>query len=58
MEFFFQNLSWSRIDDHLRKVYSEHSKAENWRMVRYPDIGHVEIPEMRAEVLSFLSEHL
>ena len=47
-----------RIDKHLCKVYSEHGKAENWRIVRYPDIGHVEIPEMRVEVLSFLDEHI
>jgi pimeloyl-ACP methyl ester carboxylesterase len=45
------------IDRHLRKVYKAAGEREAWRLVRY-DCGHTETPEMRAEVLAFLSRWL
>ena len=35
-----------------------HGVEENWKMVRYAEIGHIETAEMRAEILSFLEIHL
>ena len=46
------------IDEHLKKVYSTHGVEENWKMVRYAEIGHIETDEMREEILSFLDIHL
>ena len=47
-----------KINKHLVEIYSQMGSPENWRMVRYSDIGHVETPEMRKEVLAFLDVHL
>lgn len=46
-----------RIDEHLKKVYAEHGQPEAWQMLRY-DVGHVETPEMRDEVIRFLKKWL
>jgi dienelactone hydrolase len=46
-----------RIDDALRRVYAEAGAPEAWKLVVY-GAGHLETAEMRAEVMSFLAEHL
>lgn len=46
-----------RIDKELREVYARMGKADNWKLLRY-QVGHVETPEMRREVMSFLAKHL
>jgi hypothetical protein len=46
-----------RIDDELKQVYSRLGKPENWKLIRY-DVGHVQTPEMRREILAFLQQHL
>jgi dienelactone hydrolase len=46
-----------RIDGELREVYEEAGAPDRWRLSRH-DVGHVETPEMRAEIVSFLSDQL
>jgi len=46
-----------RIDESLRKVYTEAGVPEHWAMIRY-DVGHLETAAMRARVLEFLERHL
>jgi acetyl esterase/lipase len=45
------------IDGELRKVYAQLGHPERWKLVRY-DVGHMETPEGRAEVLAFLERFL
>jgi hypothetical protein len=46
-----------RIDAALRRVYAEAGAPDAWKLVVY-GAGHIETAEMRAEVMSFLAEHL
>jgi dienelactone hydrolase len=46
-----------RIDAALRRVYAEAGAPEAWKLVVY-GTGHMETAAMRAEVMSFLAEHL
>ena len=47
-----------RIDAEMKRVYSDStSPRPAWKLFRQ-DVGHVETPEMRAEVLKFLAEWL
>ncbi|MBI2435788.1 MAG: alpha/beta hydrolase, partial [Candidatus Hydrogenedentes bacterium] len=45
------------IDAELTKVYTDFGAAENWKLLRY-DVGHMETPEGRQEILAFLRNHL
>jgi len=45
------------IDTNTQKVYTDWGFPENWRLLRY-DTGHMETPEGRKEISSFLREHL
>ncbi|MHC4249313.1 MAG: alpha/beta hydrolase [Planctomycetota bacterium] len=45
------------IDAELREVYAAEGAPEAWRLLRYP-CGHQETAAMRAEIVSFLGEHL
>jgi dienelactone hydrolase len=46
-----------RIDRELKEVYRQAGSSENWKLLRY-DVPHMEIPEMRKEIISFLQKHL
>ncbi len=46
-----------RIDRELRAVYAAAGKPGNWKLFRQ-DVAHVETPEMRSEILQFLTAHL
>ena len=46
-----------RIDRELKKVYAAAGKPEHWKLVRY-DVGHLETPEMRKEIVDFLKQRL
>jgi len=46
-----------KIDAHLKEAYARLGAPEAWRLVRY-DCGHMETPEMRAEVLAWLDRWL
>ncbi len=46
-----------RIDRELKQVYGQLGKPNHWKMLRY-EVAHVETPEMRGEVMSFLKEFL
>jgi dienelactone hydrolase len=46
-----------RIDSELRRVYAEAGASDAWKLVVY-GTGHMETAEMRAEVMTFLAEHL
>jgi dienelactone hydrolase len=46
-----------RIDAELRRVYAEAGAPDAWKLLVY-GTGHMETAEMRAEVMSFLAEHL
>jgi hypothetical protein len=46
-----------QIDATLRRVYTEAGAPEAWKLVVY-GCGHMETAAMRAEVMSFLAEHL
>jgi hypothetical protein len=46
-----------RIDRELKDVYTKAGHPERWKMFRQ-DVAHVETPEMRAEALAFLRQHL
>ncbi|MBI2433847.1 MAG: acetylxylan esterase, partial [Candidatus Hydrogenedentes bacterium] len=45
------------IDAELTKVYTDFGAAENWKLLRY-DVGHMETPDGRQEILAFLRNHL
>lgn len=45
------------IEQELNRAYSEFGASDAWKLLRY-DIGHVETPEMRAEVLRFFDKWL
>lgn len=46
-----------RIDRELKQVYASLGAPENWKLRRY-EVAHVEIPEMRRELVAFLKEKL
>lgn len=46
-----------RIDREVRAAYAAAGAPEKWKLSRY-DVGHVETPEMRREVLDFLNKWL
>ena len=46
-----------RIDRELKRVYAAAGKPEHWKLQRY-DVGHEETPEMRREIVAFLSRLL
>jgi hypothetical protein len=46
-----------RIDAELKRIYESHSVPERWQLIR-SETGHVEIAEMRAQVLRFLDRWL
>jgi dienelactone hydrolase len=46
-----------RIDAALRRAYAEAGAPEAWQLIVY-GAGHIETADMRAEVMSFLAEHL
>jgi dienelactone hydrolase len=46
-----------RIDEELKRVYAADGAPGAWRLFRQ-DVGHVETPEMRAEIVSFLKQWL
>jgi dienelactone hydrolase len=45
------------IDRELQRVYADAGHPEHWTLKRY-DVGHMETPEGRVEVLQFLEKHL
>lgn len=47
----------SRIDDQLKKIYSEEGVPDNWRLLRY-DVGHLETADMREEIVTFIKNRL
>jgi dienelactone hydrolase len=46
-----------RIDHDLKQAYAAAGRPDNWKLMRR-DVAHVETPEMRREILSFLREKL
>ena len=46
-----------RLDVELKGIYKCAGTPQAWKMLRY-DVGHVETPEARAEIVKFLQEHL
>ena len=45
------------IDRELTRVYADHGHPERWKLLRY-DVGHVETPEGRQEIIAFLKRFL
>ena len=45
------------IDRELTRVYAEQGHPERWKLLRY-DVGHMETPEGRQEILTFLKRFL
>ena len=45
------------IDRELTKVYAERGHPERWKLLRY-DVGHMETPEGRREIVAFLQRFL
>jgi hypothetical protein len=45
------------IDRELTRVYAEHGVPERWKLLRY-DVGHMETPEGRQEIIAFLKRFL
>jgi Dienelactone hydrolase family len=45
------------IDRDLQRVYAEHRHPERWKLLRY-DVGHMETPEGRREIIAFLERFL
>ena len=45
------------IDRELTRVYAEQGHPERWKLLRY-DVGHMETPEGREEILAFLKRFL
>ena len=46
------------LDKELNKIYGTLGAKSNFRNVIYPDTGHVYTPEMRRELLEWLSKTL
>ena len=46
-----------RIDRELKAVYSKMGKPDHWKLVR-SELGHVETPEFRQEIVAFLGRFL
>jgi dienelactone hydrolase len=46
-----------RMDAELKRVYATVGAPEAWKLLRY-DCGHIELPEMRREIISFLGKWL
>ena len=46
-----------RIDGELQQVYAAAGHPERWRLLRY-DVGHMETPEGRQEIVAFLRRFL
>lgn len=42
-----------KLNRELKEVYAKHSVPECWMLLRY-DVGHMETPDMRREILAFL----
>ncbi|MGH9372617.1 MAG: dienelactone hydrolase family protein [Vicinamibacterales bacterium] len=45
------------IDRELTRVYAEQGHPERWKLLRY-DVGHMETPEGRREIIAFLKRFL
>jgi len=45
------------IDRELTRIYAEAGHAERWKLLRY-DVGHLETPEGRREIIAFLQRFL
>ena len=45
------------IDRELTRVYAEQGVPERWKLLRY-DVGHMETPEGRQEIIAFLKRFL
>jgi hypothetical protein len=45
------------IDRELTRVYAEQGHPERWKLLRY-DVGHMETPEGRQEIIAFLKRFL
>jgi acetyl esterase/lipase len=45
------------IDRELTRVYAEAGHPERWKLLRY-DVGHMETPEGRQEIIAFLKRYL
>lgn len=45
------------IDQELRRVYADAGHPEEWKLLRY-DVGHLETPEMRQAIRSWLEQKL
>jgi hypothetical protein len=45
------------IERELTRVYTELGHPERWKLLRY-DVGHMETPEGRREIVSFLQRFL
>jgi hypothetical protein len=45
------------IDRELTRVYAGHGHPERWKLLRY-DVGHMETPEGRQEIVAFLKRFL
>ena len=45
------------IDRELTRVYSAAGQPERWKLLRY-DVGHMETPEGRQEIVAWLKRHL
>ena len=45
------------IDRELTRVYAEQGHPERWKLLRY-DVGHMETPEGRREIIAFLERFL
>ena len=45
------------IDRDLTRVYTELGHPERWKLLRY-DVGHLETPEGRQEIIGFLQKSL
>ena len=45
------------IDRELQQVYAKAGHPERWKLLRY-DVGHMETPEGREEIIAFLKRFL
>jgi acetyl esterase/lipase len=45
------------IDRELTRIYAEQGHPERWRLLRY-DVGHMETPEGRQEIVAFLKRFI
>jgi hypothetical protein len=45
------------IDRELTRVYAEQKHSERWKLLRY-DVGHMETPEGRQEIIAFLKRFI